>query len=174
MPSHQTIRKGKSMRQFLLNVRRPKDADHPPHAWIGALGGVGLLVLSIAFVMGGIKMGVGVPRRLGTGAFPVITGIALAMLSVAIIINDLRDTGDAEQPDWVSFLAIGAALAIFALASEYFGLIPAVFLTVVVASLPDTSLRFVGKLLLGALIALGCWGLFIGLLDLPFQAFRRF
>ncbi len=171
LPEH-PFTKGNAMREFLLRLRRSEDAASPPHAWLGALGGAGLLVLSVVFIIGGIRLGVGVPRRLGTGAFPVITGIALALLSVAIILSDLRDTRDAETPDWISFAAIGASLAIFAVVSDHLGLMPAVFLAVVVASLPDPSLRLRGKLILGAIISLGCWGLFIGLLDLPFQAFK--
>jgi hypothetical protein len=161
------------MRQILLRLQRAKETAPPPHAWLGALGGLGLLVVSVMFISGGIELGVGVPRRLGTGAFPAITGIVLAILSIAIILNDLRDTSETEQPDWISFAAIGAALAVFAVAAKHLGLIPAVFLSVIVASLPDPSLRFVGKLVLGVVIALACWGLFIGLLDLPIQAFRR-
>ncbi|MCO6383275.1 tripartite tricarboxylate transporter TctB family protein [Oceanicola sp. 502str15] len=160
------------MRELLLRLRRSEDAAHPPHAWLGALGGVGLLALSIVFILGGFDLGIGSPRRLGTGAFPVLTGIALAALAIAIIVLDLRDTSDAERPDWISFFAIGAALAVFAVISERLGLVPAVFIATVVASLPDPSLKFTGKLLLGVIIALGCWGLFIGLLDLPFQAFK--
>jgi len=159
------------MRAFLQRLRRSEDAARPPHAWLGALGGAGLLVLSIVFIVGGFDLGVGTPRRLGTGAFPVITGFVLAVLSLAVITADLRDASDAERPDWISFAAIGAALAIFALTVGRIGLVPGVFLTTITASLPDPSLPFPGKLVLGALVALACWGLFIGLIGLPFDAF---
>lgn len=159
------------MKKF-LRLRPTDDTDQPPRAWLGALGGLGLLGLSMVFVIGGFEMDVGTPRRLGTGAFSVLTGLTLAALSIAIIIFDLRDSSDTEIPDWISFFAIGAALAVFATVSERFGLLPAVFLATVVASLPDPSLKFGAKLILATIIALGCWGLFIGLLDLPFQAFK--
>lgn len=162
------------MREFLLRLRRSEDAARPPHAYLGALGGMGLLVLSVVFIVGGIDLGVGSPRRLGTGAFPVITGMVLAVLSLAVIAADLRDTTDVERPDWISFAAIGAALAIFALTVGRIGLVPGVFLTTVTASLPDPSLRFPGKLGLAAFVALCSWGLFIGLIGLPFDAFGDF
>lgn len=160
------------MKEFLLRLRPTDNTDQPPHAWLGALRGLGLLALSMVFVIGGFEMGVGTPRRLGTGAFSVLTGLTLATLSIAIIIFDLRDSSDTEIPDWISFFAIGAALAVFATVSERFGLLPAVFLATVVASLPDPSLKLSGKIILATIISLGCWGLFIGLLDLPFQAFK--
>lgn len=145
--------------------------ERAPHAYFGALGGVGFLVLAIIFIAGGFELGVGAPRRLGTGAFPVITGFLLAVLSLAVIAADLRDTSDAEVPDWVSFAFIGGALAVFALTVGRIGLVPGVFLTVITASLPDRTLGFPGKLVLAACVGLACWGLFIGLIGLPFDAF---
>lgn len=139
-------------------------------AWIGILGGVGLLALSVIFIIGGLQLGVGTPRRLGTGAFPVLSGLALAIICVGIILGDLKDGRLDEVPDWVSFFAIGAALAIFAFVAERHGLVPAVFLATITASLPDRTLPWLGKLALGAGVALASWGLFIGVLDLPFRA----
>ena len=46
-------------------------------------------------------------------------------------------------------VAICAALAVFAVTAERIGLVPAAFLTVIVASLPDRSLPFRGKAILG-------------------------
>lgn len=159
------------MMHFLQRLRRNEEDARPPHAYLGALGGVGLLVLSIVFVVGGYELGVGTPRRLGTGAFPVITGFLLAVLSLVVIAADLRDTSDAERPDWISFVAIGAALAVFALTVGRIGLVPGAFLTTITASLPDPSLPVLGKIVLAAVVSLACWALFIGLIGLPFAPF---
>ena len=162
------------MKSYLSRLRKKDAETHAPRAYVGALGGLGLLVLSLVFIVGGFDLGVGTPRRLGTGAFPVITGIVLAILSLPIIIADLRDTSEAEVPDWVSFAAIGAALAVFALSVGRIGLVPGVFLTTITASVPDPSLGWPGKAALGVIVALACWGLFIGLIGLPFDAFGGF
>ena len=146
-------------------------ADHRPHAWLGALGGAALLALAVVFIVGGYELGFGSARRLGTGAFPVITGFALAVLALAVIAGDLADKTDLDRPDWISFAAIGGALIVFALTVGRIGLVPGVFLTTITASLPDPALKFPGKLLLGALVALGCWGLFIEVINLPFKPF---
>lgn len=161
-----------AFRDFFLRLQRAEDEARPPHAWLGALGGVALLALSVVFILGGLELGFGSPRRLGTGAFPVLTGLVLAALSVAVIVIDFRDTSDAERPDWLSFAAIGAALMVFATSVERIGLVPGVFLTIVVASFPDPSLRWPGKIGLGIAVALASWGLFIGALGLPFDAFE--
>ena len=45
---------------------------------------------------------------------------------------------------------------------------------IIVASLPDRSLPFLGKAVLGIVVSLGCWGLFIETLNLPFKPFVVF
>ena len=148
--------------------------DHTALGWGGEIGGAILFVLSLIFIIGGWQLGLGVPTRLGTGAFPLITGLILAVLSVVICIEERRGDGIAEMPDWVAFIAISASLAVFAVTADRIGLVPGTFLTVMVASLPDRSLPMTGKAILGAIVALGCWGLFIELLNLPFKAFVGF
>lgn len=159
------------MKEFLSRTRPEDDKDHAPHSYFGALGGLGFFVLSMVFIVGGFDLGLGSARRLGTGAFPVITGFILAVLSMAVIAAELQDTTDAEIPDWISFVAIGGALAVFALTVGRIGLVPGVFLTVITANLPDRSLGIPGKAVLAAFVALACWGLFIGVIGLPFDAF---
>lgn len=137
--------------------------------WGGEIGGILLFALSIVFMAGGWQLGLGVPTRLGTGAFPFVTGAVLAVLSVFICIAERKGSGLAEIPDWTGLVAIAAALAVFAISVERIGLVPGVFATVIVASLPDRSLSFIGKALLGIIVALACWGVFIGVLNLPFK-----
>lgn len=140
-----------------------------PRAWWGAIGGAVLVALAAIFMIGGVELGLGSPFRLGTGAFPFLTGALLACLGGAIIAQDLRSDGLAETPDWISFLAISAALAVFASSADRTGLLPAAFLTTVIASAPDRSLSWPGKCALGAVVALGAWLLFIKGLGLPFK-----
>ncbi len=149
-----------------------QDVKHTSLVLSGAIGGLFLIVTSIIFIVGGIQLGLGSPFRLGTGAFPFVTGVLLAGLSVAICISEIRHRNTlAQTPDWISFLAITAALAVFASTADRFGLVPAAFLTVVVASLPDRELPLLGKISLGVIIAAGAWLLFIRLLNLPLKAF---
>lgn len=139
--------------------------------WGGEIGGVILLVLSVIFMVGGWQLGLGVPTRLGTGAFPFISGLILAILAIAICIEERRGDGIAERPDWIALLAICAALAVFAVTADRIGLVPGAFLTVIVASFADNSLSIRGKAILGSIVSLACWGLFIELLNLPFKPF---
>lgn len=142
--------------------------------WGGEVGGALLLALSVIFIVGGWQLGLGIPTRLGTGAFPFVTGLVLAILAVLICIEERHGDGIAEHPDWVACLAICASLAVFAVTTDRVGLVPGTFMTVVVASLPDRNLSFAGKALLGCIVALACWALFIEALNLPFKPFVGF
>ncbi|WP_299987167.1 tripartite tricarboxylate transporter TctB family protein [uncultured Ruegeria sp.] len=148
--------------------------DHTALGWGGEIGGLILLALSIVFMIGGWQLGLGVPTRLGTGAFPFISGAILAVLAIVICIQERHGDGIAETPDWVAFSAICAALAIFALSAEVLGLIPAAFAAVFTASLPDRTLSILGKVILGTVVSLGCWAIFIEVLNLPFKPFAGF
>lgn len=147
------------------------NGTHDTSTWGGLIGSAVLCAGSVIFLVGGIELGLGSPFRLGTGAFPFATGLILLVLSLAIGLQEWRAGDVVEMPDWISFLAISGALATFAATAERFGLAPAAFLTIVIASLPDRSLPFAGKVALGIGVSLACWGLFIKLLNLPFKAF---
>ncbi|MEO9650449.1 MAG: tripartite tricarboxylate transporter TctB family protein [Roseobacter sp.] len=133
-------------------------------------GGV-LLGGGLVFVVGGLQLGLGSPFRLGTGAFPFLTGLLLFILAVPICLQDWRSEEERDGPDWVSFLAIGAALAVFAASADRLGLVPAVFFSIIVASAPDRTLPIIGKLILGTIVSLASWGLFVVALNLPLKAF---
>ena len=149
----------------------PMEGSKRAHSWGGEIGAFALFVLSLVFIVGGLKLGLGSPFRLGTGAFPFISGSILAVLSVFVGIHEWRRAGQGDAPDWISFLAIVAAIVVFASSADRFGLVPAAFLSVVIASFPDRSLPFGGKAILGATVSVACWVLFIRLLNLPFKAF---
>jgi hypothetical protein len=144
--------------------------EHSALEWGGEIGGAILVIASIIFMIGGLQLGLGSPFRLGTGAFPFITGLILFVLAAAICVQEWRGgDGLADKPDWVNFFAIVAAISVFAATADRLGLVPAVFLTILVASSPDRDLSLQGKAILGGIVAAASWILFIELLNLPFK-----
>lgn len=149
----------------------PPKGSSRAQSWGGEIGAVALFALSLIFIFGGLKLGLGSFFRLGTGAFPFISGSILAVLAIFVGLHEWRSKGLSHPPDWISFLAIVAAIAIFASTADRLGLVPAVFMSVIIASFPDRSLSLMGKAILGAIVSAACWVLFIRLLNLPFKAF---
>ncbi|WP_245945011.1 hypothetical protein [Pelagibacterium lacus] len=61
---------------------------------------------------------------------------------------------------------------VFAITIDLFGLIPAIFITGVIAALGDTRTRLHEAAAIGAIMALGIWVVFVLLLNLPIDALR--
>jgi hypothetical protein len=71
-------------------------------------------------------------------------------------------------------LSVTGSVLLFALLIENAGLVPAVAVTAVVASLGSSSVSIREALLLAAALAAGMSLLFVGLLDQPFTLLRGF
>ena len=155
----------------IVDESSPEGFPHKIASRGGEIGGLFLLATSIVFMVEGLGLGLGSPFRLGTGAFPFFTGLCLAGLSTAITIQSWQSSeGLSNAPDWVNFASILTSIAVFAATVDRVGLIPAVFLTILVASSADRDLTLFGKVALGSVVALGSWLIFIVALNLPFKA----
>ncbi len=85
--------------------------------------------IALGVIQQGLKLGVGSFRKIGVGGFPLICGIALACLSLGILIKSTlgaRGKGekDSLRVNWVSFGRIGtitAALLVYIFAFPRFG-----------------------------------------------------
>jgi len=114
------------------------------------VGGGLLLVVGIAVVVAGVGYGVGTLRSMGSGFFPVVLGVLLALIGTALLFSAGRAPGGrADEPpaemahlagpvvQWRGWLCIvGAALA-FVLLGEHGGLVPASFTSVFIAAMGD-------------------------------------
>ena len=114
------------------------------------VGGGLLLVVGIAVVVAGVGYGVGTLRSMGSGFFPVVLGVLLALIGTALLFSAGRAPGGAadEPPaemahlagpvvQWRGWLCIlGAALA-FVVLGEHGGLVPASFASVFIAAMGD-------------------------------------
>jgi hypothetical protein len=114
------------------------------------VGGALLLGVGIAVVVAGVGYGVGTLRQMGSGFFPVMLGVLLAAIGVALLFSAGRTTGSVagEPPAEMAHLAgpvvqwrgwlciVGAALA-FVVLGEHGGLVPASFASVFIAAMGD-------------------------------------
>ncbi|HEX2256300.1 MAG TPA: tripartite tricarboxylate transporter TctB family protein [Afifellaceae bacterium] len=117
----------------------------------------------------------GALRQPGPGLFPLMLGILMTALGLAIALEGLltrRAAAGWERPNFRSILAIPAALGAFAVLVERAGLVPAIFAAVLICSLAEPRLRIPSTALLATGLAIVCVLIFVQGLNLPFRAFR--
>ena len=114
------------------------------------VGGALLLVLGIAVAVAGIGYGAGTLRQMGSGFMPVVFGVLLAAIGVALLFGAARASGGAAAAppaemahlagpvvQWRGWICIVAGVLSFALLGQHGGLVPASFVSVFVAALGD-------------------------------------
>lgn len=113
-------------------------------------GGVLLIAAGAAVVIAGVGYGMGSLRQMGSGFFPVVLGVLMALVGVALLATAPRaaDAATAEPPPETAHLAgpvvqwrgwgciLGGVLA-FVVLGEHGGLVPASFAAVFIAALGD-------------------------------------
>jgi Tripartite tricarboxylate transporter TctB family len=114
------------------------------------LGGLLLVVVGVAVVVAGVGYGMGTLRQMGSGFFPVVLGVLMALVGLALLATAPRaaDGVVAEPPaetahlagpvvQWRGWLCILAGVLSFVVLGEHGGLVPATFVSVFIAALGD-------------------------------------
>lgn len=144
-------------------------------------------VVGVAFAVGATEYTLGEGAKMGPGYFPLLLGILLALLGLAITAQSLVK---ADHPDgdrigalaWKPLFFIIAANLVFgvmlgglpSVGLPSMGLIAAIFALTVLASLAGDDFRLKEVLVLGALLSLGSYGAFVLLLRLPLPVWPAF
>jgi Tripartite tricarboxylate transporter TctB family len=131
------------------------------------LGGALLLATGAAAVVAGSGYGMGTLRQMGSGFYPVVLGMLLALIGVVLLATATRspeahlamapaETAHLSGPvvQWRGWLCIlGGALA-FVVLGQHGGLVPASFVSVFVAALGDRNNSVRDAALLAALLTI--------------------
>lgn len=136
------------------------------------VGGLALFAVGLFFFALSFDYRIGTARQMGPGYFPMLLGGTMMALAAVIVFLGLRDGGAFSRPQWrASAAAIGSILA-FGLGMAWFGLAPAIVLTIAVASLGDPDSRPHQTAILAAIMATAAWLVFTVLLRLPLTIFK--
>ena len=133
------------------------------------VGGALLVVTGIAVVIAGTGYGMGTLMQMGSGFFPVVLGVLLALVGAALLASTrgARAGGPVEAPaetahlagpvlQWRGWACIVAGALAFAVLGEHGGLVPASFVSVFVAAMGDRQNTWRSAAALAALMtALG-------------------
>ena len=102
-----------------------------------------LILMGLGALMEGIRYHVGSPNRMGAGFVPVVLGVILALVGVAIAITAGPDSPPTDElhkphpPEWRGWFCILGGVLAFVLFGVYGGLVPATFASVFIAALGD-------------------------------------
>ncbi len=126
------------------------------------VSGVVLLVLGLAIVLQGLEYRMGALTRMGAGFVPVVLGILLALVGVAIFVTaEPGDFGTAKSmpTEWRGWLCVLGGVFAFVILGQHGGLVPATFISVFIAAMGDrgnsvrnSALLSAGITIVGALI----------------------
>ena len=111
----------------------------------------------------------------GPGTAPRLFSILLAGLGAVVALSGVFNAGPRIEPYKVRGpVLVIASILLFAAMIRPLGLVPASFITFIVAILGSKEMRVVESLIGAALMTAFCVGLFVYLLNLPFQLWPRF
>ncbi|MFC7705456.1 tripartite tricarboxylate transporter TctB family protein [Plastorhodobacter daqingensis] len=136
-------------------------------------GGLFLTLLGAGFAAhAGSNYPIGTITRMGPGMVPTVLGVLLSLFGIIILVGAFfRTPSRAEIRVFVPLVILSAILA-FALLIRPLGLMPAVFACTVIATVAELAFRPVFSLLLGVVLSLAAWLIFVVALQLPIALFN--
>jgi len=129
-----------------------------------ALCGLLVALQSLAYPLGQVT-------RMGPGYFPLMAGILLCLLGtlVALFTNEVEKTSETTRIK--AAIAVFAAILVWALLLDRFGMIPATVALVLIAAFAHPKPNPRRVIITAVALPLLGWGLFIQGLGLPVAAF---
>lgn len=149
-------------------------------------GGLLFTVVGGAFAYGASTYQVGDAARMGPGYFPLMLGVILSLMGVAVVVQSLIKGHPGGDPvgRWAFkplLLVLGANISFGALLVGVpsiglpgFGLVVAIFALVIIASFAGESFNLKEVLILASILSVGSYLAFVKLLALQFPVWPAF
>jgi len=136
-----------------------------------------MILFGLLMSLKGPSYRLGTLMHMGPGFLPTALGVLLICLGIAIAASALT-AGEGEDEDilpenreWLAWACILASPLAFMLFGTYFGLAPATFACVFVASMGDREASLKNSVILSALVTVFGVALFSYLLQIPMPIF---
>jgi len=138
-----------------------------------AISGLIIMGTGIAVVVGmAANHPIGTLAHMRLGFFPVAVASLMAVLGLAIALPGLRRRAPLPRPSWSVGIATITGLVLFGLSIQTLGLVPAIFLIVFAATMPDRNYTFVTRVGVAVVTSLISWSVFGFALGLEVTMFR--
>jgi uncharacterized membrane protein YfcA len=104
------------------------------------IGAAILILLGAGVTVGGFSFHVGTLTEMGSGFIPVVLGVLMILVGIALFVTEKKEEREAahpREPQWRGWFCILASVAAFVTLGTYGGLVPATFVSVLIAALGD-------------------------------------
>ncbi|MDK3018842.1 tripartite tricarboxylate transporter TctB family protein [Pseudodonghicola flavimaris] len=138
------------------------------------LPGAVVVLGGLLFALGAASYPLGTLLRPGPGFFPMVIGVALALMGLGVLAETRRSraaAGAADEPfAWRAVLFTVASVLVFAFSVERIGYVPAALLLIAIAGLAERRSDWPALLLVALFMAVFGTLVFIWGLGLPLKA----
>jgi hypothetical protein len=138
---------------------------------IDLAGGAFMCLIGLVSLSQSLEYGIGSASEMKPGYFPMALGLIAIAIGIGIAVPAWSRPSSWPAIPWRPIVAIVAALTGFALLIERTGIVPAVFVTVVLSALANRGMEPVRTVALGAGVSLAAWLIFSVGFGLPIPAF---
>ena len=116
------------------------------------LAGALFVGFGLAFALTSATYDIGTPLRMGPGFYPLVIGVVLVVLGVAIAVKGFvaAEGGDIGIVPWKALALLLGAILFFGFTVRDLGLVPALFVTVLLAGLAGRGARLVPSVVIAA------------------------
>lgn len=116
------------------------------------LAGAVFTGFGLAFAITSTTYDIGTPLRMGPGFYPLVLGGILVVLGVSIAVKGFvaGEGGDIGTVPWKALVLLVGAIIFFGLTVRDLGLVPALFVTVLLAGLADRGARVIPAVVIAA------------------------
>lgn len=114
----------------------------------------------------------GTLEQMGPGYFPMLLGVLTILIGIATLLDVRHSQAPPPEIPWRAFGLVFLGMLAWAFLAENFGLVPASFALIALASLARPPVRLTTVLITSALASALAVAVFIYGFDLPLHAFR--
>lgn len=129
------------------------------------------IAFGLAFAITAGTYEVGSALRMGPGFFPLVLGGILVVLGLLVVLKGFvaPETGDVGPVPWRAAAFLTAAILFFGFTVRGLGIVPSLFVSVLLAALAGRNMRIVPALVIAASLTVLSVLIFIVLLQLPLR-----
>lgn len=140
---------------------------------ISHVGPLLMLGAGLFFALGAIiALEFGSFRRMGPGAFPLLIGALLCILSLVGLVQNLRNPMPVDAADPMAVIGVVGGVSAFAFFTPLTGVLPATAAAVLATGAVIPGFRWSHRIALAAGVAVAVWLIFVLGLGIPFIAIR--